>query len=155
MRFEQVIDAIKEVIDAYDGTLSFEYGRVWDMNAKPSRIYPCFLVECQPNFSFGGVQHNYRMGKQQFKGKLFIYDTYWQDQRATDSLWKKQSDLNELFLQLLAEIKGRLLLNYKLDVNFGEGFFGWFESHNSKLVEVYVPFDFWITECTLAEFNYD
>jgi len=154
MTYKTAIDKIKQVVEAYNGTLSFEYGKVWDMNAKPSRVYPCLLVECQPDFNFGGIQSNYRMGKQLFKGKLFLYDTYHQAQREVKPLWEKQSDLNEIMLQIGAELKRVFLNDLQVDLKIKDGFFGWFEQHNSKLVEVFVPFEFEINECTLASFTY-
>jgi hypothetical protein len=151
MTYGETIDKIKLVIDSCtSANVEFVYGRVWDMNIDKSKTFPRFLVECQPNFDFKGLQHNNKMGGQTFKGKFFLFDIYHQSERATKKLWDKQSEMNELMLGLCAEIVNKTNPTMKI----GGGFFGWFEQHNAKLVEVYVPFEFQITDCGLQEFTY-
>jgi hypothetical protein len=72
---------------------------------------------------------------------------FWEDERAVKDVFVKQSQLNELALQVLGEIKRRSDL-VPLQIDFGKGFFGK-DVHNPKLVQVFIPFTVTLkSECT-------
>ncbi len=147
MTYEALVNIFKDSVNAYTGTLAFEYDNVWYNNAEASNVYPSMLFECSPDFELKGFQSNNRTGLQTFTGKLFFYDLFWEDERAVKDVFVKQSQLNELALQVLGEIKRRSDL-VPLQIDFGKGFFGK-DVHNPKLVQVFIPFTVTLkSECT-------
>lgn len=156
MTYKDLIDVFKAVVDELCPTaLTFLYDNVWAMNGAPSITYPAMLVEAHPNFDFEGFQANSnKVGLQKFSGKLFFFDTYWQDEKAAKDTYQKQSELNELSLKIIAEIKTRLLdLERPIEIKYGSGFFGT-NVHNAKLVEVFIPFSVSLrVGCDLADFT--
>ena len=148
MTYEDLVNVFKDAVNAYTGTLAFEYDNVWYNNGAASNVYPSMLFECSPDFELRGFQSNNRTGQQVFTGKLFFYDTFWEGERASKDVFVKQSELNELALQVLGEIKRRADL-VPLQIDFGKGFFGK-DVHNPKLVQVYLPFTVVLkSNCTL------
>lgn len=128
--------------------LNFHYDKVWYNNGAASNAYPSMLFECSPDFELTGVQSNNRTGLQTFQGKLFFYDTFHESERAAITVFKKQSDLNELALKVIGNINGQTTATGKRRIEWGKGFFG-LDVHNPKLVQVYIPFTAVIqSECT-------
>ncbi len=153
MTYQQMIEIFKGVADDLcPAPLNFLYDRVWAMNGVPSITYPAMLVESQPNFNLDKFQHNNRTGLQIFKGKIFFFDLYQTDERATKVAYIKQSELNELMHKILAECKKRFD-DAGVVITWGEGFFGQ-DVHNAKLVEVFVPYTVSMQNaCTLGDFT--
>jgi hypothetical protein len=153
MTYEALVNIFKAAAATYvpvlpnTKLLQFHYDSVWYNNAEASNDYPSMLFECSPDFELKGYQANNRTGLQTFKGKLFFYDTFWEGERAVKDVFVKQSELNELALQTLGEIKRRADL-VPLQIMFGSGFFGK-DVHNPKLVQVYIPFTVTLkSDCT-------
>ena len=154
MTYEELINKIKTVVDAYTGQLEFKYDRVWAVNGELKTTYPLCLVESQPDFELSGQQQSFRPSKQIFKGKIFFFDTFWMGEQSAKSLQKKQSELNETAMKIIAEVSKYFLNQMGVKIVFGSGFFG-VDVHNAKLIEVFVPFTVELSaECTLGEFVY-
>lgn len=148
MTYEDLVNLFKDAAEAYTGTLQFKYDKVWYNNGEPSNVYPSMLFECSPDFELVGQQSNNRTGQQIFTGKLFFYDTFWEGERQTKEAYQKQSELNELALQVIGKINGDAENIPTQQINWGKGFFG-IDVHNPKLVQVYVPFTATLrSECT-------
>ena len=160
MTYEALVNIFKDAAASYvpinpfpalpypNKPLQFHYDNVWYNNGAASNDYPSMLFECSPDFELKGYQSNNRTGLQTFNGKLFFYDNFWEGERAIKDVWVKQSQLNELALQTLGEIKRRADL-VPLQIEFGKGFFGK-DVHNPKLVQVFIPFTVTLkSECTL------
>ena len=152
MTYEELVTIFKEAAELYvpvsGNPLSFHYDRVWYNNGAAANKYPSMLFEHQPDFEIMGVQSNNRTGKQTFSGKLFFYDTFWEGERKVKEAYEKQSELNELALQVLGEINRRTDLAPTERIKWGKGFFG-LDVHNPKLVQVFIPFTATIrSECT-------
>lgn len=147
MTYEDLVNIFKDAVNAYTGALYFHYDRVWYNNGAAANQYPSMLFECSPDFEFKGIQSNGRTGLQMFEGKLFFYDIFWEGERAVKDDYVKQSELNELALQILGEIKKRADA-VPIAIEWGKGFFGK-DVHNPKLVQVFVPFKVSMkNECT-------
>ena len=152
MTYEALVDIFKDSVNSYlpippAAALNFHYDKVWYNNGAAANKYPSMLFECSPDFELKGYQSNNRTGQQIFNGKLFFYDTFWEDERQVIEAYQKQSVLNELALQVLGEIKRRSDL-VPVQVDFGKGFFG-IDVHNPKLVQVFIPFTVVIkSDCT-------
>lgn len=155
MKYSDLIDLFKGVATDYvaadpvNNVLDFIYDRVWAMNGSPTINLPAWLVDCSTDFELIGSQHNYKAGKQSFSGKFFFYDTYHQAEQASKNLWTKQSELNELALKVIGEVKNRSF-NYTtpFDINFNQGFFAK-DVHNAQLIQVYFDWTATVqTECT-------
>jgi hypothetical protein len=157
MTYAQFIEEIKTIVEAYQGTptLNFKYDRVWGVNGEISLGFPLCLVESQPNFTPSLLSENLKASKMEYEGKIFFFDTYKQGERATKTLYEKQSELNEVALKITAEIGTRMRDLKKTQVKFGGGFFG-VDVHNAKLIEVYMPFTVTLPmNCDLGEFDYE
>ena len=154
MTYEDLVNIFKAASDAYVPVspalpLNFHYDKVWYNNGAASNAYPSMLFECSPDFEITGQQNNNKTGLQTFTGKLFFYDTFYEAERSAITVWKKQSDLNELALQILGNINGQTLAKPTQSIQWGKGFFG-LDVHNPKLVQVFIPFTATIrTECTI------
>ena len=148
MTYEELVDIFKDAVTAYTGDLAFHYDKVWYNNGAPSNKYPSMLFECSPDFELVGQQSNNRTGQQTFTGKLFFYDKFWQSERSAKDTYVKQSELNELALQIIGHINGQTQTIPTQQIAWGKGFFG-LDVHNPELVQVYVPFVATIkSECT-------
>jgi hypothetical protein len=149
MKYEDIIAMFEDVCDKLCPTpLTFLYDRVWAMNGAPSSTYPAMLVEANPDFDLAQFQSNNKAGIQTFSGKLFFFDTYYQEERGSKKLYKKQSELNELALKIIAEMRRR-----DKRINFGGGFLA-FDVHNAKLIEVFIPFTYNMQiGCDLLDFT--
>ena len=114
MTYEDLVNIFKDAAGAYvpvsGNSLSFHYDAVWYNNGAASNIYPSMLFERSPDFEIMSTQSNNRTGLQTFSGKLFFYDTFWQGERQVKEAYVKQSELNELALQILGEIDLHRLL---------------------------------------------
>ena len=153
MTYEQLVDIFKAAANAYTGipSLNFHYDKVWYNNGAAANNYPSMLFECSPDFELKGQQTTGRTGQQVFTGKLFFYDTFWENERAVKDVYVKQSQLNELALKVIGNINGRAAAFPTQQIAWGKGFFG-IDVHNPKLVQVYVPFTAVIkSECTALE----
>ena len=91
MTYEDLVNIFKNAANAYTGTpsLNFHYDAVWYNNGEASNQYPSMLFERSPDFELVGQQSNGRTGKQTFKGKLFFYDTFWENERAVKDVYVK------------------------------------------------------------------
>lgn len=153
MTYEDLVNIFKAAAVAYVPVspappLNFHYDKVWYNNGAAANAYPSMLFECSPDFELTGVQSNNRTGLQTFSGKLFFYDTFHESERATMTVFKKQSDLNELALKIIGNINGQTLTIPTRTIEWGKGFFG-LDVHNPKLVQVFIPFTAVIrSECT-------
>ena len=152
MTYEDLVNIFKDAAGAYvplsGNGLSFHYDAVWYNNGASSNTYPSMLFERSPDFEIMGTQSNNRTGLQTFSGKLFFYDTFWQGERKIKEAYEKQSELNELALQVLGEINKRTDQAPTERIKWGKGFFG-LDVHNPKLVQVFIPFTATIrSECT-------
>ena len=148
MTYEDLVNLFENAATAYTGSLAFHYDKVWYNNGAASNQYPSMLFECSPDFELIGEQSNNRTGKQVFTGKLFFYDKFWQSERSTKDTYVKQSELNELALQVIGHINGQAAALPTQQINWGKRFFG-IDVHNPELVQVYVPFTATIkSECT-------
>lgn len=154
MTYEALINLFKNAANAYvpvlpaTAVLNFHYDKVWYNNGAASNKYPSMLFDCSPDFELIGQQSNNRTGQQVFSGKLFFYDTFWEGERQVKDTYVKQSELNELALQVIGQINQQAQLIPTQQINWGKGFFG-IDVHNPKLVQVYIPFTATIrSECT-------
>lgn len=134
---KDVIDIFDAVATAYVDVKEFKYGKVWDMNGKPSAEYPKILVESQPNWTAQGARNNFKSIKKTYTIKVFAYDLYNNPEREVKNLWTKQSELEDIFEKYLSQVWS-LLSNAGYGVDSDRnGFHGYFEQHNSKLIQVY------------------
>lgn len=151
MKFSDLIDIFKAVATDYvnaGNTLEFIYDRFWAVNGSPDIDKTIWLVDCSPDFNLDGTQTGGREGRQEFKGKFFFFDNYWEGEQATKTLWVKQSELNELAMKIIGEVKKRQLAAANFSIEFNGGFFGK-DVNNAKLIEVYCDFVATInSECT-------
>jgi len=135
-----IIDIFEAVATADTAILEFKYGKVWDMNGKPSAQYPKILVESQPNWTTTGNRLNFgsKSIKKSYTIKVFAYDLYNTPERSAKNLWTKQSELEDKFENYLAEVWVRLSAINGIGIeSTRNGFHGYFEQHNSKLIQVY------------------
>lgn len=153
MTYEALVDIFKNAANAYvpiapNLKLNFHYDKVWYNNGAAANAYPAMLFECSPDFELVGQQSNNRTGQQTFSGKLFFYDTFWESERTAKVVYKKQSELNELALQVIGHINGQTQTLSVRDIQWGKGFFG-LDVHDPKLVQVFIPFTAVIkSDCT-------
>ena len=150
MTYEDLVNIFKNAALAYSGSpaLNFHYDAVWYNNGAASNDYPSMLFERSPDFDLMGQQSNNRTGQQVISGKLFFYDTFWEGEKAVKETYVKQSELNELALQVLGQINGAVTALGTQQIAWGSGFFG-VDVHNPRLVQVYIPFKATIrSECT-------
>ena len=153
MTYQQLVDLFKDAANAYvpvppNAPSNFHYDAVWYNNRAASNKYPSMLFERSPDFELVGQQSNNRTGQQVFSGKLFFYDTFWEGERAVKDAYVKQSELNELALQVLGQINKQAQLIPTQQISWGKGFFG-IDVHNPKLVQVFIPFTATLrSECT-------
>jgi len=153
MTYEALVDLFKNAANAYVPVspalpLNFHYDKVWYNNGAASNAYPSMLFECSPDFELVGQQSNNRTGQQVFSGKIFFYDTFWEQERKTVEAYQKQSTLNELALQVIGQINGQAQTIPTQQIKWGKGFFG-IDVHNPKLVQVFIPFTATIkSDCT-------
>lgn len=161
MTFEDLVNIFKAASDSYvpvspNDPLNFHYDKVWYNNGAAANKYPSMLFECAPDFDLVGQQSNNRTGQQVIKGKLFFYDTFFEEEKGAaptvdQSKYKKQSELNELALKIIGDINGRMLAVPSQQIVWGSGFFA-LDVHNHRLVQVFVPFTATIrSECTPLE----
>lgn len=141
MTYEDLVNVFKAASDSYLGTptLNFHYDNVWYNNGAASNKYPSMLFECAPDFDLKGQQSNNRTGQQVLKGKLFFYDTFFEAEKGAMTIYKKQSDLNELALKIIGDINGRMLAIPSQQIAWGSGFMAK-DVHNPQLVQVFIPF---------------
>lgn len=150
-----IVDIFKEVADAYTEVNEFTYGKVWDMNGKMSRLYPTILVESQPDWTSKDARPNFKTVKKEYKFKVFAFDLYQQGEMEQKNLWTKQHELEVKFERYLAEVWRKLMDAGYFVGKDRNGFHGYFESHNDKLIEVYEQLTITCpVDCDLGTFVY-
>jgi hypothetical protein len=149
MTYEAFVDIFKAAVATYNSgivaptpPLAFHYDYVWYNNAEAANQYPSMLFECAPEFEFDGLQGNGNPGLQTFSGKLFFYDTYWENEKAGDGInqaYKKQSRLNDIAIILMGNINLAMQNANARRITWGKGFVAK-DVHNPRLVQVTLDF---------------
>lgn len=168
MDLEDIYAVFEKVATAYDKIEDVEYGRLWDMNGQPSAKYPKILIDCQPDFttinarSSGGS--NYLPIKKKYEIKVFLFDKWTLSERKEShadylTLQAKQSEMQLIFERYLAEVQRYFLdvqgSNAFIENNKPKGFFGYFNKHNDKLVEIFEKITVVApSQCEKGTFNY-
>ena len=119
---DKIIDLLKEVAEAYDFVQGFAYESPFEMNGAPNRLYPFVLVADTPSYSNKGeFRGNGLQNKAIWDIKVFMYDTYNQDERVTTVRQVKQQELKTAMDRYLAEVKLRALdkLGYNVEISGG------------------------------------
>tara|TARA_R110002096_G_scaffold172291_3_gene345853 strand:+ start:1370 stop:1885 length:516 start_codon:yes stop_codon:yes gene_type:complete len=150
MDIKDIYAVFETVAVAYDQIEGISYSKVWDMNGQPSLKYPHILIDCQPDYttvnarSSGGSK--YLPIKKEYKIKVFLFDKWTLTERNETkpeylALEEKQSEMQLIFERYLAEVQRYFIdvqsTNAFIKNDQPKGFFGYFNKHNDKLVEIF------------------
>lgn len=145
MSLQTIIQTFRDVETASTEILNFNYGKAWDYNGVPSRVYPSILVDSQPDWNVKRQNSGGLASIKEYTFKTFIYDEYWRDEQGvnSDQLEIKQDEVEKKFDLYLSQVSTALLSKgYQVYTEGKDGFHGLFTTqgngqHNSSLICVF------------------
>tara|TARA_R110000803_G_scaffold28710_2_gene66134 strand:- start:131 stop:646 length:516 start_codon:yes stop_codon:yes gene_type:complete len=168
MEIKDIYAVFETVAKAYDKIEGISYTKLWDLNGQPALKYPHILIECQPDYTTinarSGGSSNYLPIKKKYEIKVFLFDQWTLTERNSTkpeylALQEKQSEMQLIFERYLSEVQRYFLdvqsANAFIENNQPKGFFGFFNKHNDKLVEIFEKITVVApSQCTKGNFTY-
>ena len=155
------LSSVVELFEAKANTSTkinhFIYDRVSSVNSDLLKNYPCILLDSNPDRTTEGFNINHLPKRKIYSFRLFIYDTFKTEEQRTSTLQAKQTRLELIFDQYIAEIIRATLTDhtkgFTVQTNGMPGFLAK-DVHNDKLIQGFVTITVIVDgDCTVGDFE--
>ena len=158
-KYSDIINEFETVANAFTAVNYFIYNRVSELNGRlKDKAYPLILVKSSPNMDRGANNSDFLPRGKRFTFNIFCYNTYNTSAKQAETLQERQSQVDNILDQYIAELIGRNIdgsRGFSIVNNTALSGFLAHDVHNDKLVQstysIVVELD---SDCITGTFSY-